>query len=72
MKTTELEAAGVTIELDAAVGPRVLYPATVLPEDLEPIVPAGWAVDYDTPHVRVGYDSVRDCPRYSAPLRSDP
>ncbi len=59
---------GVFVELESASGPRVLYPANILPEQLDPALPNGWEVDYDSAHVRVGYDSELDCPRYSAPL----
>jgi hypothetical protein len=41
----------VTVELESAVGPRVLYQSDVPAEDLEAALPPGWAVDYSTPHV---------------------
>ena len=59
----------VTVELVSPVGPRLIYPADLADADLDSACPVGWELDYDTPHVDAGYDSVRDCRRFSAPLR---
>lgn len=62
---------GISFEFkfDGPCGPRVLYPANAEIEDLEAATPRGWEVDYETTHTEAGYDSDRDCIRYSAPLR---
>lgn len=60
--TTIATATRVDVELESAVGPRAIYDLDVEAEELEAALPDGWAVDYETPHVRT------DSGRMSAPI----
>jgi hypothetical protein len=52
----------VIVELDSAVGPRVLVADGLSPADAEAALPEGWQVDWETPGVRT------DSGRWSHPL----
>lgn len=54
----------ITVELESAVGPRVLYPTDASAEEVEGEIPEGWAVSETGPVLTQGG-------RWSAPLVRD-
>lgn len=53
----------IDVEIESAVGPRIVYPASGLASDVDDAAPEGWEIDWDTTPAQCGRG------RLSSPLR---